>query len=200
MQTTFSDCILARWTPSFNDPYLASWGMVAIYLLVAVMALAVVRQAVFPPETRRRERIFWAIVASALMLMAINKQADLQTLLLATGRCLSQAQGWFEYRRLVQRIAVVVFALSALGVGAVCLWGLRRTLRRTALPLLGLFLMAGFVLTRAAVLFHVGERLKAILSEGWSGRMLEVSGPLVILAGALWLLLGGLPRRAGAER
>ena len=167
---TLLDCILVRWTPSFNDPYLASWGMVAIYLLVAVMALTVAHQAAFPSETCRCERIFWGIVAAALMFMAINKQADLQTLLLATGRCLSQDQGWFEYRRLIQRIAVFALGGVALGGGAFLLWGLRRTLRRTALPLLGLFLMAGFVLTRAAVLFHVGEKYKALLSEGWSGR------------------------------
>jgi len=189
MPAELSDCILARWQPGFNDPYLMSWIMVGIYLLVAGMALVVMGRGPFPATTVRRERAFWGIVTGALVFMALNKQADLQTLILATGRCLSQAQGWFEYRRLVQRIVVIGLALSALGGGAVFLWGLRRTLRRTALPLLGLFLTMGFVLVRAAELFHVGDRLKAAL-DGWSGRVLELSGPLVIFAAALFLLVG----------
>lgn len=197
MQAEFSECVLARWQPGFNDPYLVSWVMVAIYLLVAVLALAVMRRAPFPAVTRRRERAFWGVVAGSLLFLAINKQADLQTLLLATGRCLSQAQGWFDDRRLVQRIAVIVLALSALGGGAMLLWGLRRTLRRTALPLLGLFFMVGFVLTRVAGMFHVGPALEAALGSGWPGRVLELSGPLAIFAAAL-VLLAQAPRRRGA--
>lgn len=195
VQTGLFDCIHNRWQPGFNDPYLVSWIMVAIYLMAAVGAVAVTRRAPFPPETRRRERAFWGVVAGALVFMAFNKQADLQTLILATGRCLSQAQGWFEYRRLVQRIAVIGMALAAFGGGAVFLWGLRRTLRRTALPLFGVFLMGGFALSRAAEMFHVGEQFEEALNEGWPGRVLEVSGPVTILvAGVLRLQRPG-PRR-----
>jgi hypothetical protein len=188
MPGEFSQCVLARWDPGFNDPYLVSWLMVALYLLVAGIAVAVMRRCPFPTATRRRERVFWGVVVGAMLLMALNKQADLQTLILATGRCLSQAQGWFEYRRLVQRIAVFALALTALGGGVVILWGLRRTLRRTALPLLGLGLTTAFVLTRAAGMFHVEGPLEVALNGGWPGRALELAGPLTILAAALILL------------
>lgn len=199
MQVKLPECVLVSWQPGLNDPYLLSWIMVAIYLLVATIAIAAVRSGTFPATTVRRERVFWGVVAGALVFMAVNKQADLQTLLLASGRCLSQAQGWFEARRLVQKIAMIVLALAALGGGAVVLWRLRRTLRRTALPLAGLFLMVGFILSRAAGMFHVEGWLVDAFAARWPGRLLELSGPLTIFIGALVVLRRGKRRPGAAE-
>lgn len=204
MQTTLSDCVLTRWHLGFNDPYLTSWVMVAIYLLVAGMAVAVVRRGSFPARSARRERVFWGVVASVLVLMAVNKQADLQTLMLATGRCVAQSDGWYEFRQAIKGIAFVAIAIALIGSGTVLFWCLRRTFRRTGLPLLGLFLMFLFVLSRAFWIFHfipsveMAHRLYPILVHGWPSRFFEVSGPLVIFVAAVSLLIPHF--RAASER
>lgn len=198
-QANLSDCVLTRWQPGFNDPYLVSWIMVAIYLMVAVVAGRVVWRRPFPAATARRERVFWGLIAGVLVFMAINKQGDLQTLLLSVGHCLSRTQGWFGERDLVKRIVVTVLAVSALGGGALFLWGLRRTLSRTALPLTGLFLMASFIVLRAAEMFHFRGPIMAMFRGNWPDRILELSGPLVIFIAALVLLAGSAGARAEAE-
>jgi hypothetical protein len=189
-QTTspVSDCVLSRWQPGFNDPYLMSWIMVAIYLLAAGLALAVALRGPFPDETRRRERVFWALVATALVFAAVNKQADLQQLALAYSHCAARAQGWIRHLRLVQHLAVIALGIAGLGGGVVFWWLMRRTLQRSALPLLGLVLMAAFVVGRAGELFFRGNRNDYFLHAGWPARFLELSGPLAIMAGAVLLL------------
>jgi hypothetical protein len=46
-----------------------------------------------------------------LFLLGVNKQLDLQTLLGDVGRSVSTAQGWYDKRRAVQAVFVLVFAI-----------------------------------------------------------------------------------------
>lgn len=194
-QATFSQCVLARWQPGFNDPYLLSWVMVAVYVLAAALAVVVLRRAAFPEATRRREQVFWGLVAAALVFMAVNKQADLQTFLLSVGHCMARAQDWFGQRLVVKRIGLTLFALTAIIGGLVFLWGLRRTLRRTGLPLAGLALIAGFILLRAAEMFHFRGPIMARFRGNWPDRILEMAGPILIIVAAL-ILLGQVRARS----
>ncbi|MCB1355300.1 MAG: hypothetical protein KDK53_01935 [Maritimibacter sp.] len=188
MQENFFVCVLGRWQLGFNDPYFLSWVMVAIYVFAAFLAAVVARRAPVPAATRRQERAFWAAVAGVLAIMAVNKQADLQTLIMATGSCLGQTQSWFEKTDLLKGIILTVLVLSAFGSGAVFVWALRPTLRRTALPLLGLALMAGFIVFRAAETLNSLGPLRAVARGNWPDRILELSGPLVIVIAAIILL------------
>ena len=199
MQASLSDCVLARWQPGFNDPYLTGWVMAGIYLLAAAAAGNLAVRAPFPAETRRQERVFWGLSAVFLAGLALNKQTDLQTLILSAGRCAAQAQGWFEHRRLVQRIAVYTLGAAALGGGAWLMWRLRRRLRHLGPALLGLSLTMGFVIARAATLFHIeAEVLTLIVKTRWPARIFEASGPLVMLGAALALMRPLLPRNRPA--
>ncbi len=188
MQEDFLDCVLERWQFGFNDPYLVSWIMVAIYILAALLAIAVARRASFPARTRRRERVFWVGVAIALTLMAVNKQADLQTLMIATASCLLRTQGWFDQYDLLKGLIMTGLALSAVVGGAVFVRALLPTLRRTALALLGLALVAGFIVFRAAESLNALGPLRGVVRGNWPDRILELSGPLVIVVAALILL------------
>lgn len=199
MQETVAGCILQRWQPGMNDPFFLSWVMVGIYLLAAILAFAVVLRATLPAATRGRERLFWGLVAVVLTFMAVNKQADLQTLLLAAGSCLTKAVGWTGQNQRIEGVAMVLLAGAAFAAGALILWGLRPTLRRTALPLLGLTLMASFVVFRAAEIFDFLGPLRQVARGHWPDRILEVSGPAVIIAGAL-ILLSRRARKAPAGR
>lgn len=188
MDGGFLECVLGRWQLGFNDPYFVSWIMVTIYILVAILAIAVARHASFPADTRRRERVFWAAVAGVMAFMAVNKQADLQTLIISAGSCVMRAQGWYEQYHLLKGTMMSILVLSAFGSGAVFLWALLPTLRRTALPMLGLALVAGFIVFRAAETLNVLGPLHAVARGNWPDRILELSGPLVIVVAALLLL------------
>jgi hypothetical protein len=185
MQDGFTVCVQTRWQLGFNDPYFLSWVMVAIYLLTAILVFVVARLAPFPAVTRRRERVFWAAVGVVLILMAVNKQADLQTLMMAAASCVLLSQGWYDPNDLLKGLVMAVLVLSAIAGGTAVLWSLHTTLRRSATPLIGLGLMAAFIVFRAA------ETLgppRGIAFGHWPDRILELSGPLLIFAAAFMLL------------
>lgn len=188
------DCTLLYWQPGFKDPYLSSWIMVLIYLVAAILAFTMAGKGIFPDSARRRERLFWALIAGLLLALAINKQADLQSLLTAFGRCLAKSQGWYDQRRMVQQVFFLVLGVSAIGGVGTLLWGLRRRLHANVLPLLGLAFMAIFILSRAADAYHLDTQLVALLHARWIARILELSGPLIISVAALRSLFGNFRR------
>lgn len=203
MQGNITECVFGRWQLGINDPYLTSWIMVAIYLAVAGLAVAVVRWGSFPIQTRTRERVFWGVLAGVLFLLAFNKQADLQSLVLSIGHCATQSDNMYEFKQGIKGVAMVAIALSFAGIGTVLLWALRRTFRRTGLPLLGLLIIFLFVLSRAFWIFHfihsieVAQFIYPLLGSGWPSRFFELSGPLLISLAAVSLLI---PRfRAGSD-
>jgi hypothetical protein len=90
-----------------HDPPTA-WLIVAAYALGTLLAWAAHREAL-----ERRERNFWLIAAIFLLLMGLNKQLDLQTLLSDSVRSMAKAQGWYEARRLVQGVFILALCLGA---------------------------------------------------------------------------------------
>jgi hypothetical protein len=157
------------------------WLAVALYLLAAAACARAALRGTFPAQTEDRERLFWWFAAAILLLLAINKQLDLQSLLTSVARCMAMNQGWYEDRRGVQvRFVWAVLGAGALGIVALGFL-LRSTFARTGLAVLGLGLVCVFVAIRAASFHHVDT-----LIEGrWFGLrlnwLLEMSGPLIVL-------------------
>ncbi len=56
----------------------------------------------------------------------MNKQLDLQSMLTAAGRCLSQLQGWYDERRVFQRDFIIGLLITAGLFLALVLWLMRR--------------------------------------------------------------------------
>jgi hypothetical protein len=181
-------CTTDRWQPVIGDPSWRGWATVLIYLAVMGLAVMVARRAPFPGRSRGRERLFWIVVAVLMGLLAINKQLDLQSALTVAGRCAAQAQGWYQNRRLVQALFLMIIAVGA-GITLIALLRLLRgTWSRSALPILGLCFVMGFVLMRA-VGFHHFDRMLGIPMLGVrANTVLEWTGPLLIGTVALWLL------------
>ncbi|WP_414899067.1 isopropylmalate isomerase [Rhodovulum sp. YEN HP10] len=184
-------CLFGTWQPGIGDPTWQGWVTVAVYLAVAALALRAASRGVFPAPSARRERIFWSLVALVLLLLAINKQLDLQSALTAAGRCLARLQGWYGQRRAVQtEFIVAIGALSLLSLAGL-LWLLRGTLRRSAPAIVGLCFVSGFVLIRAAGFHHVDHLLgMPTLLSVRANMVLELTGPLLIAAAALALKHG----------
>lgn len=178
-------CIGAGWTPRIGDPTAQGWITVLAYLICALLALLVLRRMAQPGL-----RQFWAVTAGLMLLLALNKQLDLQTAFTETGRCLSHAQGWYPWRGYVQMLFI-----AALGVGLY--YALRHGMQmmRGYLPshrlaLFGIGFVAGYVLLRATS-FHlidmVGGRSLVGISMNF---ILENAGLVLIAVNAVGLLTG----------
>ncbi len=176
---------MQHWSAGLGDPHPMGWITVGVYALAAVLSARRATLGPFAPDSRKRERLFWALAAILLGLLAINKQLDLQTLLTEIGRCAARAQGWYENRQVVQRWFILgVIVSGTLLVGFLALL-MRRTLRRTGLAILGLGLVFTFVAVRAAGFHHVDILIGTEVAGLRMNWLLEMPGPALVAVAAL---------------
>lgn len=140
-----------RWHMGIGDPSIWGWLTVGMYLLAA-------GRSFFKASTYRVSGDafkFWLILGLFLLLLSINKQLDLQTWFTQTLKDLAISHGWYEQRRALQVAFVagigmtMLVLLIMLRIALVNLW------RRYTLVWIGLFLLGGFILVRAASFHHV---------------------------------------------
>lgn len=176
-------CLGQGWQPGIGDPGPSGWLTVAAYLACCGLAWAVAARR--PHVAGRR---FWMLLVPLLAFLAVNKQLDLQTALTATGRCMAQAQGWYDSRAQVQ----LAFIAGLLAMGALVIAGLavtlRRSLRRNGLALAGLVVLAAFVLVRAVGFHHVDLLINRDFGGIRSNFLFETAGLALIALNALMLL------------
>lgn len=183
---SLTGCVLQGWRPQIGDPELTGWLTVLAYLICTVLSAQVWRRL-----KGRRGRSFWGVMAVVMLLLAINKQLDLQSAMTATGRCLALAQGWYETRRPVQ-VAVIVAMLIAMPLALLIGMRLMRgQLRSNGVALLGLAVLCSFVAIRA-VGFHRMDALIGHREFGISTNfLLENAGLLLIALNAVARLRRG---------
>jgi hypothetical protein len=185
-----------RWHPSIGDPSVVGWITVLAYVCTALIAgrnaRAGMAQAAWwaraeagatqAAEARLLARFWWCLCA-LLFALGVNKQLDLQTLFTQVLRDLARTQGWYEQRRPYQVAFIVAVGLASVTGTALLAFAMRRVLRRVWVALLGLGLLAGFVLIRAASIHQVDVALKqGTLRLNW---VLELGAIGVIALGAL---------------
>jgi hypothetical protein len=184
-------CTFARWSPTIGDPTPAGWLTVGAYALCALLALLVLRRRC---GGSARAQAFWLFLCLAMAFLAVNKQLDLQSLLTATGRCISRQQGWYEDRRAFQRVFIeALLGLIVLMLAASLYW-MRRDLRRNGLALLGLVAVAGFVAVRAVGFHHFDEVINLRVRDIRFNVIFELAGLVMIAVNALVLLWRPAPR------
>ena len=179
---------LTTWRLRFGDPTVAGWLATVCYLAACVFCvLAATREwTVLPPARNRRIAVFWIVLAAGLAFLGLNKQLDLQTLLIDIGRMVARAQGWYEERRDFQKVFAGLAAIGGAGCLAVLVWLIHGHWRRLALALAGVLLLVCYLGLRIAVFEHVDEALGISLKSALAEALLEVGGAACIGAGA-WL-------------
>lgn len=188
-------CALDRWSPGIGDPNGIGWLTVLVYAISGLAALIVAVRGPFPMASRRRERLFWLILAVALFGLAANKQLDLQSFATAVGRCVAKLQGWYQERRAFQ-LEVILALVAGMILATFLTWRLMRgTLRRNGFALLGMMLVLTFVAVRAIGFHHVDVLINMRVQDMKMNWLLELPGPLMILMNALVLAMRRKPRR-----
>ncbi|MGZ4767740.1 MAG: hypothetical protein ACXVLX_03740 [Ilumatobacteraceae bacterium] len=154
---------------------------------------------------QRSMKQLWLLIAVTMVLLGINKQLDLQTLLIQKVRKQAYVHGWYSQRRRYQ----VDFIATMLVVGLFATIGLafwlRRVLRRVALAIAGIGMLVLFVVIRAAS-FHYVDKVLSLGGRVRVNWILELSGiGLIIVAALQWQyidrrLLEPQPSAAAPER
>jgi hypothetical protein len=178
-------CTFSSWQPKIGDPNLIGWLTVVFYLATFGLCVKVVLGV---QSTTAAARLFWLSLCFLMLLLAVNKQLDLQSFATASARCVAKIQGWYRERAAFQFAVILSFATTAMIVGFFCLWVLRRDLKRNFLALLGLTIVLGFVMIRA-VGFHYFDILIGIkVGPIRMNNILELSGLILISLNAVFLL------------
>lgn len=183
------------------------WVTVAAYLLVAWLCLLAfnvekrgrprpLRQSIpaalrvlwkhWPrPPLPLKRALVWLALAGILVVLAVNKQIDLQTLFTQVGRVLAERGGWYAQRAVVQKAFIATVAVLALLVGGWSWWATRKHMRDLRLPLLGFAFILAFVVVRASSFHHVDALIGFELLGIRMNWVLELGGIGVIAAGAV---------------
>ena len=184
-----------RWRPGIGDPTFVGWLTVAAYVIAALLAARAFATAhraerrfrVSEPSVARDQRSMkhlWLLITITMVLLGINKQLDLQTLLIQTVRDRAYAHGWYDDRRRYQvDFILVVLAVSVL-FGIALSLRLRRVLRRVIFAVAGLGMLVVFVLIRASS-FHYVDRALSLGGRFKVNAVLELSGIGLIIGAAL---------------
>ncbi|MFP4101938.1 hypothetical protein [Coleofasciculus sp.] len=173
----FAVIINGHWQPGIGDPTFMGWFTVVAYFITALLCLisALPHRLVLPLQRVNQIRWLWGFFAIFLLLLGINKQLDLQSLVTVLGKEIALSQGWYQQRRMVQTqfiVAIVIAALLLVSVIGRAIYAERQTYR---LALLGLMFLSCFIVIRASSFHHidtligwqvVGFRMNWILEIG----------------------------------
>lgn len=174
-----------KWRPGIGDPTWMGWLTVVAYAVTAMLAFRAARATTRMPGAGSADRTAWLLVALLMVLLCVNKQLDLQSLLTDLGRVTARRQGWYWNRHEV--LGWFVYAIgSAFLIGGTLLGVLfPRFWRRHALLGVGLAFLLAFIAVRALSL----HRMDALINYRWHGiRMnwlLELAGIAMVAVSAL---------------
>ena len=203
---------IGTWSPGIGDPDFVGWLTVVGYLAasylcwrrfrqlggrqgvagsgaltsVGVLLLAFVgaRRRLRERPASERLRTLWLGLAVILLLLGINKQLDLQTAVTELGRMSARAYGWYEVRRPVQAVFILIVALIGLASFRAVVLLARGELRSLRAVLAGTLFIVCFVTIRAASFHHVDHLLGANFAGFRMNWILELGGIAFIAVGA----------------
>ena len=171
-------CGFEAWSGFWGDPLFSGALMMGTYATAALTALRASR------SLRGAERAVWTLAVALLAFQVINTPLDLHALLWASGRCLSHIQGWYTERYAYQRDLLVLLAITACVVTAICILLLRRDLLSNGLLVLGLSLSLSMTVVKG-INYHALEALYQFpLGPLWVPDVIELFGVALVLCAA----------------
>jgi hypothetical protein len=155
-----------------HDTSPIAWFIVAAYFGAASLSFWAARAA----QENGREWQFWSGCALLMVLLAFNKQLDLQSYVTTFGRSLAENEGWFRDRRGVQEVFILLLTIGTLpAIMTLWLW-LRRSAAAVKTAAIGLVLLFAFIVMRAASFHHMDKWVTRNVAGMRSGWWLELLG------------------------
>lgn len=177
---------MVQWAPRIGDPSFIGWFTTSSYLVCAISTFIA---ALSHHKSDRTSFVFWCMVTALMLLLAINKQLDLQSLFTEMARHIAKRHGWMERRRLVQFWFIVCFGTISIASFILLAFILRDLFRRFMLAFIGLFFLLNFIIIRAAGFHHLAEILQfkpVWLNLAW---LLELIGIYSVVTAAITEIL-----------
>jgi hypothetical protein len=176
-----------QWRPGIGDPTLLGWATVVAYLAAALACwCAAAAEGTRTPRKGKHLAPFWSRLGLILVLLGLNKQLDLQSALTALGRHLAREQGWYDDRKEVQIVFIIIVAAAGCAGLAWLGWMVRRASRGRLLAMMGLAVVLTFILIRAFSFHHVDQLLGVRFAGLKANWILELGGIGCVGLGALW--------------
>jgi hypothetical protein len=174
---------MPTWRLHWDNPTFVGWIVVTAYIIAAVLCARSARIASEAPGQKGSFPI-WSLLAAMLFFLGVNKQLDLQTLLIVLGRRAAAGGGWYDHRRLVQAAFSAGFVLAA-GVAVFALASRARAFfSENPFAWRGLIILAVFVSLRASTINHVDEWFKVDLYDDKWSWVLEICGSFLLALSA----------------
>jgi uncharacterized membrane protein YhaH (DUF805 family) len=151
----YATCAAEAWAPGFGDRDLYGYVMTVVHLVAAGLAVTVALKGPFRSRAPRAERWLWGIGATVLVGLAINKQLDLQSMLVSAARCLARGQGWYEDRREYQTEVILGLVIAAAVLVPALILLFRRAVMGNLAFVLSMSALVAFVLLRAISFHHL---------------------------------------------
>jgi hypothetical protein len=161
-----------------GDPTLAGWVVTMLEFAAAAAAWFVLRRL---PASDRSAMVFWRSVLVLSLILAVNKQLDVQHIVLPEVRELVSGRANQGLRQTGLTVGVV--ALAALALAGLALLVLATRPRRFRVVLAGVALMLVLVILRAAEIGHVATPVTDRL-QGAPTLAMEAAGALLVIIGA----------------
>ena len=173
--------LLTAWVKAIDGPSLLGWATTVGYILAGLLCL---RAALVRQYAGAGEPSVWRASAGLLIFLGVNKQLDFQTLLIVIGRAAARTEGWYDERRLVQKLFVGILVLALMGV--ICRAASRHGffLRNHRLASTGLGLVLIYALLRAAEIDHLELGHSARPGDQTWLWVIEVTGIILWIMGA----------------
>lgn len=182
-----------KWEPGIGDPTPIGWLTVCAYLAAAILCICCARKAAIPVrkyalddedsdiEFTWRQRPdglhwLWFGLGFVLIILALNKQLDLQTWFTVTARNLAISGGWYRGRRTYQLVFIIAVASAMFVAVTMLAIAIRNYWDRVWLAIVGLGLLGTFIIIRAASFHHVDALLGLTLGGIRLNAFLELGG------------------------
>jgi len=137
---------------------------------------------------------FWFALCGVLVFLGFNKQLDLQSCFTQVGRDMAKSEGWYEERRVVQLLFIVILVLLGLATIAASYWYIHGAWRRYRLAFYGIVTLVLFVIVRATSFHHIDIFLQSTFGGIAFNHILEVGG-ILFIAYCAWNATRQLPRQ-----
>ena len=171
-----------RWHAGIGDPTLFGWLTVAAYGLAAFLCF---KQSGIVKKQGGGAR-FWLVLSAVLLLLAINKQLDLQSWFTQVMRDSAHAHGWYAQRRAMQLAFIAILGLGMLIVLLSLRLFLANSWRHYKLVWVGIALLCAFIVIRAASFHHMDILINSNILGIKINVILELLALFIIILGTIY--------------